>query len=238
MPNIKKNELQPHLNEYWCIPPDHDADFVCCMEDVLDLYARPYNPRIPLICNDEQPIQLIGDVMSPIPPQPGSVEKIDYEYVRNGTANIFMTIEPLAGVRHITIREKKTSADWAHEMQDVAKMYPDAEKILLVCDNYSTHSHTSFYKTFPPQEARRLSQLFEIHHTPKHGSWLDIAECELSVLTRQCLDRRIPDIETLQREVAAWEKHRNEHYSTVDWQFTTADARTKLKHLYPQFLEK
>jgi hypothetical protein len=239
MPDIKKNELQPHLNEYWCIPPEQNAEFVANMEDVLDVYSLPYNSEIPVICQDEQPVQLIKETRIPIPMQQGSVEKVDFEYERNGTANIFMTIEPLAGIRHVSVRETKTAIDWAEEMQYILnRLYPNNNKVILVCDNYATHTKASFYKAFPPEEARRLSKKLDIHYTPKHGSWLDIAECELSVLTRQCLNRRIPDIENLKRETMKWEEIRNEKFKTVDWHFTKEDARTKLKRLYPQYLEK
>ena len=209
------------------------------MEDVIDTYCLPYNPAIPQVCMDEQPVQLIKETKIPIPAKPGSTVKFDYEYERNGTANIFMFIEPLNGQRHVSVREFKTSIDWAIEIKYLLDVqYPNAEKVKLVCDNYCTHNIAALYKAFPPEEARRLAKRLEIHYTPKHGSWLDIAECELSVLTRQCLDRRIPDIDTLVQETQKWEQNRNLKNKTVDWRFTTDDARIKLTRLYPQFKEK
>lgn len=205
------------------------------MEDILELYHRPYDPECPLICMDEQPIQLIGETRIPIPATINHPEIIDYEYKRNGTANIFMFSEPLNSWRNATVRINKTKNDWALEIKELLDVYyPNANKVILVCDNYSTHTMGALYATFPPEEASRLLKRLEIHYTPKHGSWLNIAECELSALTRKCLDRRMGDLETLEREVNFWKVKRNELQKGVNWQFTTADARFRLKRLYPQ----
>ena len=208
------------------------------MEDILDVYTLPYDPRFPQVCMDELPVQLLKDVHEPLPARPGAVERIDYEYAREGTANVFLFCEPLAGRRWTAVTAQRTKADWAHQILDlVDQRYPAAVRIRLVCDNLNTHSPGALYETFPPAEAKRLSDKLEIHHTPKHGSWLNIAEIELSVLSRQCLDRRIPDPATLRTEVTAWEDRRNGRAIGVDWRFTTADARIKLKRLYPKFEE-
>jgi len=204
------------------------------MEDVLDIYAKPLDPRRPVVCVDEGGKQLIGDVREPLPVRPGSPAKQDHEYERGGMANLFMAFEPLAGRRHVEVTERKTSVDFARFLRDLAEThYPKADRIVLVCDNLSTHTTAALYEAFEPQEARRLAERFEWHHTPRHGSWLNIAEMELSVVARQCLDRRIPDMDTLKQEVAAWERARNQAVVKVNWQFTTADARVKLKKLYP-----
>lgn len=205
------------------------------MEDILEIYQRPYNPRVPVVCMDEQPAQLVQDVREPLAVKPGQPKREDYEYQREGVANIFMFSEPLGGWRHAKVREKRTKKDWAEEIRDLLEVhYPEAEKVCLVLDNLNTHRLGSLYTAFPPEEARRLAQRLEIHYTPVHGSWLNMAEIELSVLTQQCLDRRIPSQQTLAREVAAWEIKRNSDQKAVDWQFTTADARIKLKRLYPR----
>lgn len=204
------------------------------MEDVLDVYARPHDPTHPVVCVDEGGKQLIGDVREPLPARPGSSAKQGHEYVRGGMANLFMCFEPLAGVRHVRVTQRKTSVDFARFLKAVSDVhYADAQRIVLVCDNLSTHAPAALYEAFAPAEARRLARRFEWHHTPRHGSWLDVAEMELSVLARQCLDRRIPDLPTLEREVGAWEQSRNDAVVGVKWQFTTADARTKLHRLYP-----
>ena len=204
------------------------------MEDVLEVYQRPYNPEYPVVCMDESPKQLIGDVHPPIPIKPGSVEKIDAEYVRNGTIEIFIEVEPLAGKRHVAITEHRTKLDWAAQMKEMLDIrYSAAKKVVLVMDNLNTHSTASFYEAFPPEEARRLAERLEIHYTPKHGSWLNIAEIELSVLQGQCLNRRIADIETMRNEVDSWQTNRNNQIKKINWQFTTDKARTKLKRLYP-----
>lgn len=216
------------------IPPDASAAFVANMEDVLDVYARPLDPACPVVCVDEGGKQLIGDVREPLPLRPGSPAKQDYEYEREGMANLFMAVEPLSGWRYVEVTERKTAVDFARFLRLLSDgPFRDAQKIVLVCDNLNTHTPACLYEAFAPEEARRLALRFEWHHTPKHGSWLNVAECELSVVARQCLDRRIPDIDTLRREVAAWERARNAAVVTVDWQFTTADARIKLKRLYP-----
>jgi len=205
------------------------------MEDVLEVYHRPYNSRYPVVCMDESSKQLIGEVHDPIPAAPGHPVLVDDEYVRNGVAEIFLEVEPLGGKRHVKITERRTRIDWAvfiKEMLD--KRYPDAEKVVLVMDNLNTHSTSSLYEAFPPQEARRLTERLEIHYTPKHGSWLNIAEIELSVLKSQCLDRRIPEIELMGKEVSLWTSDRNNRQAKVNWQFTTNDARIKLHRLYPK----
>lgn len=217
------------------IPPKHDADFVACMEDVLDLYERPYDARFPVVCMDEQPVQLIGETRLPLPMLPGQVQRYDYEYRRNGTAVNFMFTEPLASWRKVNVRETKTMIDWAHEIGMLLDVdYPNAVKVIVICDNLNTHKIGSLYEAFPPQEAKRLRDRLELHHTPKHASWLNVAEIELSLLTRQCLQRRIPDLPTLEQQTQQWYERRNENQKSVDWQFTCDDARIKLKRLYPQ----
>jgi hypothetical protein len=204
------------------------------MEDVLEVYKRPYDPRRPVVCLDETSKQLIGEVQSPVPAAPGQVAQYDHEYVRNGVANLFMIFEPLAGQRDVVVTDRRTKKDWALCVRKIAdEMYPDTEVIVLVEDNLNTHSPASLYEAFAPAEAKRLADRFEFHYTPKHGSWLDMAEIELGILGRQCLARRIDNIEDLRREAKAWEMARDAADSKVDWQFTTEDARIKLKRLYP-----
>jgi hypothetical protein len=216
------------------IPPDENADFVCAMEDVLEVYHRPYDPGYPLICFDEASKQLMNETRVPIPAAPGRLATSDYEYERNGTANLFMMFEPLGGKRHVLVTERRTAVDYAHAIQDlVDARYPRAQKIVLVQDNLNTHKLASLYEAFQPEEARRLIEKLEIHYTPKHGSWLNMAETELGILSRQCLDRRIPSYSKLTKDVAAWERDRNKMKCQIDWHFTTADARIKLKRLYP-----
>jgi hypothetical protein len=232
--HAQKNELQPHRKEQWVIPPQRNADFVAAMEDVLEVYQRPRDPRRPVVCLDEQSKQLIKETRAPVPAAPGRLERHDYEYERNGTANLFMLFAPLEGWRHVKVTERRTKIDFAEVIRELIDVhFPEADKIVLVMDNLNTHKPASLYEAFPPAEARRLFEKLEIHYTPKHGSWLDMAETELSILTKQCLDRRIPDAAMLVREVAAWESQRNNSKAKIDWQFTTADARTKLKRLYP-----
>jgi hypothetical protein len=222
----------------WVIPPTHSGEFVAHMEDVLEVYHLPYDPRVPMICMDEQPVQLIKEVRQPLPAEEGKPERYDYEYERNGTANIFLFTEPLRGWRSVRVRAHKTALDWATAIQQLLdSRYPEADRIRLVCDNLNTHGIGSLYEAFPPEQARRLASRLEIHHTPKHGSWLNIAEIELSALTLQCLDRRIPDRETLIDATQQWDKRRNASQKGVDWQFSTHDARIKLKRLYPQIQE-
>lgn len=217
------------------IPPEQNGEFVARMEDLLDTYCLPDDPRIPLVCMDEQPVQLLRETRAPLPARPGQPPREDYEYERNGTANIFMFTAPLRGHRQVHVRAQRTAADWAREIQHLLEVeYPAAARIRLVCDNLNTHKLGSLYETFDPETARRLAQRLEIHYTPTHGSWLNIAELELRVLTRQCLDRRIPDPDTLRQETQAWETQRNTAQKGVDWQFTTPDARIKLRRLYPQ----
>ena len=226
--------LKPHLKEQWCIPPEKDCEFVAAMEDVLDVYHRPYDPKRPQVCIDELSKQLVGEVRPPLPMGPGQVGRCDNEYVRNGTANLFVAFEPLAGWRHVEVTDTRTRKDFARFVKDLVDgRYKDAEKVVLVMDNLNTHTIGSLYEAFTPEEARRIAGKLEIHHTPKHGSWLNAAEIELSVLARQCLDERMEDRPTLARQVAAWEAPRNETTIGADWRFTTADARIKLKRLYP-----
>lgn len=206
------------------------------MEDVLEVYHRPYDPRRPQVCMDEQPVQLIKQTRAPLPAVPGRPLCEDYEYERNGTANIFLFTEPLGSWRQARVRERKTAVDWAQEIHWLLEeQYPQADCVVLVCDNLNTHNIASLYEAFPPDMARRLVERLEIHYTPKHGSWLNIAETELSVLTRQCLSRRLPDQTHLIAETDAWSLARNTSHKTVDWRLTTDDARIKLKRLYPQF---
>ena len=204
------------------------------MEDVLEVYTRPYDPRRPQVCLDETSRQLLGEVTPSLPPAPGRPAREDYEYVREGVCNLFLVCEPLAGWRQVMVSQRRTRIDWAHCIKELVDVhYPDAEQIVLVQDNLNTHTPASLYAAFPPGEAKRLADRLELHYTPKHGSWLNMAEIELSVLSRQCLKRRIPDQPTLIQETSAWEARRNASGATVDWRFTTADARIKLKKLYP-----
>ncbi len=204
------------------------------MEDVLEVHHRPYDPARPVVGLDEGGKQLVGDVREPLPVRPGKAAKEDYEYERHGTANLFMAFEPLAGRRLVEVTQRRTAVDFARFLKRLLdELYPEAVRVVLVVDNLNTHTPASLYEAFAPTEARRLAARLEWHYTPKHGSWLNMAEIELSVLARQCLDRRIPDRETLGREVAAWQEGRNAAAVRADWQFTTADARTKLKRLYP-----
>ena len=204
------------------------------MEDVLDVYELPYNPSRPVVCMDEKPYQLLGDAREPLPMRSGSSQKIDSEYVRNGTCSIFAFVEPLGGKHHVSVHEHRTAVDWAYEIKYLSDvMYPDAEKIILVMDNLNTHKSASLYKAFPPAEARRIIKRLEIHYTPKHGSWLDMAEIELNIMSRQCLSRRIDSIDLLPSELSAWENERNLQHANIQWHFQTADARIKLISLYP-----
>lgn len=208
------------------------------MEDVLEVYTRPYDGRFPQVCLDEKSRQLVGEVREPLAGGPGRPARHDYEYERNGTANLFIVSEPLRGWRHIGVTERRTKIDWALCIKELVDVhYPHAERIILVMDNLNTHTPAALYEAFAPAEARRIVRKLEIHYTPKHGSWLNMAEIELSVLARQCLDRRIPDQQALADEAAAWEKERNAAESSIDWRFTSADARIKLKHLYPEVVE-
>jgi len=206
------------------------------MEDVLEVYHRPYDPQQPLVCLDECSKQLIGEVREPLPPKPGQIAKYDSEYERRGTANVFLAVEPLAGQRTVRVTDRRTRTDWAQFIRLLLlTVYPQAAKIILVMDNLNTHSIASLYEAFDPETARSLAARLEIHYTPKHGSWLNMAETELSVLSRQCLDRRIESKQLMEQEIATWEKDRNEACPRINWRFTTADARIKLKRLYPSF---
>ena len=233
-PHAKKNELKPHLNKYWCIPPKENAPFVAAMEDVLDVYHRPYEESKPLVCLDEASKQLVAETRPSIPVERGQPKRIDAEYRRCGTASVFMLNAPLEGERHVRVRERRTRKDFAEVILELCdELYPDAEKIVLVMDNLNTHNIASLYEAFKPQEARRLAEKLEIHYTPKHGSWLNMAEIELSILSRQCMNDYFESCEQLMIAIAEWECERNDRKSGIDWRFTTADARIKLKRLYP-----
>jgi hypothetical protein len=234
-PRFKKTLLKPHLKTYWCIPPEQNGTFVAAMEDVLAVYGRPYDENSPVICMDEKPFQLLGHTREPLPMQQGVPQRVDYEYTRNGTCSIFIFTEPLSGWRYAQAFPQRTKKDWAHCIRWLLnERYPQAEKVVLVMDNLNTHTPSSLYETFPAEEAFCLSQRLETHHTPKHGSWLNIAEIELSAMAAQCLGKkRIPCIKTLNEELAAWHTRRNQSQKGVDWQFTAKDARIKLKRLYP-----
>jgi len=216
------------------IPPQANAEFVACMEDVLDLYKQPYDPKHPVVNMDEKPVQLVKDIRQPLPTRPGRPRRCDHEYERAGTACIFMFTEALQGWREVHVRPQRTAVDWAQELADLLdNRYAEAETVIVICDNLNTHKMASFYKAFSPAQARRLAERMEIHYTPKHGSWLNIAECELSVLSRHCLRVRTPSIRSLIRKVTPWTQDRNKRQRGADWQFTTVDARIKLKRLYP-----
>jgi len=218
----------------WCIPPKANAEFVCQMEEVLDLYKRPYDPRKPLVCFDERPKQLISEMRNPIPVKQGHAARYDHEYRRNGVANIFMMFEPLAGKREVKVTARRANEDFARCMYKLAdEIYPQAQKITVVMDNLSTHKKSALYEVFAPAEAKRIADRLEIHYTPKHGSWLNMAEIEISVMSRQCLAERMDSFAQLESEINAWQKKRNLTASKVDWRFTTDDARIKLKRLYP-----
>jgi hypothetical protein len=220
----------------WCIPPEQNAAFVAAMEQVLAVYLLVYNARFPVVNMDEQPFQLISESRSPLPMQPGQTQKVDYEYVREGSCNIWMFVEPLAGWRSVRVTKTKKSMDWVHQVKALvdAPRYADAERITLVCDNLNTHTLASLYQAFSPEEAFRIASRINILHTPKHGSWLNMAEPELSVLTRQCFGDRVGKQSEVERRCEDWETDRNKRQKGIDWQFTNDKARTKLKRLYPQ----
>ncbi len=220
----------------WCIPPEQDAAFICQMEQVLEVYKRPYRPRYPVICMDEQPKQLISEKRSPQRPQPGRTERFDCEYVREGVCTVWMFVEALAGWRRVQVTERRTAIDWAYQVQQLIAhpRYEQAETLTIVCDNLNTHTRASFYQAFPAADALRLANKVELVYTPKHGSWLNMAEPELSVLTRQCLSSRIEAMAKIESEVTQWANERNQRQVGVNWQFTTQDARVKLKRLYPK----
>lgn len=225
--------MKPWKKVQWVIPPDQNGDFVAQMEHVLEVYKRPYDPEHPVVCMDESPRQLIRETRRPLPAGRGVAARYDYEYERCGVCNVFMAVEPLAGTRTVRITERKTRTEWARFLETIAEHYRQARTITLVMDNLNTHSPGSLYETFAPQAAKALWERFEFVYTPKHGSWLNMAEIELNVLIKQCLDRRIDTREEMQAEVAAWQRRRNNRNSSINWQFTMPDARIKLKRLYP-----
>lgn len=221
--------------QYWVIPPEADAEFVAHMENVLETYALPYDPQVPVLCMDEQPVQLTKETRTPIPATKQHACRVDYEYERAGTACVFMFTEPLAGWREVTVRKRRTKVDWAMEMASLLRgRYADVERVILVCDNLNTHTMGAFYEAFPADEARELVRRIEFRYTPKHGSWLNISENELSSITRQCISgRRIGSVQILGRETSAWSVASNDKQREVNWQFTIQNARTKLRSLYP-----
>jgi hypothetical protein len=222
------------VRQKWCIPTVIGAEFVWRMEDILDLYAESYQPLYPVICFDEVPYQLVSETQRALPMKPGRPARYDYEYRRQGTCNLFMFLQPLAGWRHVKVTRRRTKQDFAQCMQELVDVhFPEAIKIRVVLDNLNTHSPASFYEAFVAEHARHLARKLEFHYTPKHSSWLNMAEVEISVLSEQCLDRRLGQIEHVQQEVAAWQAERNERRAKIDWQFTVANARDKLKRLYP-----
>lgn len=231
---LKKNKLKPWLSKQWCIGPTGDGNYVYHMEDVLDVYVQPYDPKRPQICFDEGSMQLVSEVREPLEMEPGKNKKVDYEYEREGFCTLFLACEPLTGKTVIQVTERRTKVDFARFLRSlVDEVYPDAEKIVLVMDNLNTHTPGSLYEVFPPEEAMRIAKKVEIHYTPKHGSWLNMAEIELSVLSRQALNTRLKDLASVQERVEAWQTRRNAHPVTINWRFTAQDARIKLKRLYP-----
>lgn len=231
---LVKNELRPHLSEYWCIPPKDDAEFVANMEDIMDVYQQPYDSEYPLWCMDEKPYQILDESRNPLPMKPGDIAKIDSEYVRNGTVSIFCFIQPHTGRIIHAVEPTRTAVDWAEKIKYlVDEIEPHARKIVLVMDNLNTHSIASLYKAFPPEEARRIARKLEVHYTPKHGSWLDIAEIGINIMTRQCLNRRIPSMKALKQELKAWNDDYDKDPTPINWQFEAEDSRIKLKSLYP-----
>jgi DDE superfamily endonuclease len=223
---------------YWVIPPEADGEFAAAMEDVLEVYARPYAARLPVLCMDEQPMQLLKETRVPIAATKDHARRVDYEYERAGTASIFLFCEPLSGWRQVSVRERRTKIDWAREIEELLRTrYASAAKVLLVCDNLNTHTKGAFYDAFDPETARAVLSRLEFHYTPKHGSWLNIAENELSSMTRQCLkDRRFGTITELRQETAAWHSAINHRQRGVDWQFRINDARVKLRSVYPKIV--
>ncbi len=231
---LAKNEFHPHKNKYWSIPPEEDAAFIACMEDVLEEYEKPYDPEYPLICMDEKPKEIHGQARDPLPAKPGKDKIEDSEYVRNGHACVFVFTNPNTGWIEAHVSERRTKKDWAREIKWlVDEAYPEAKKIRLVMDNLNTHTISSLYSTFPPAEARRIARKLEIHYTPKHGSWLNIAEIAIHILSVECLNRRIESRKNLEYQVNSWNARR-ESTKAINWQFTVDDARTKLHHLYPK----
>jgi transposase len=231
---MNDNELKPWLRQAWCIPPHQNADFVYRMEDVLEVYQRPADPKHPLVCFDESPTQLVSETRPHLPAKAGQPARYDYEYHREGSANLFMFFAPLHNWRHVKVTPHRTKADWAWCMHDLVHLhFPDAERCVVVQDQLNTHTPAALYEVFEPALARSILDRLEFHFTPKHGSWLNMAEIEFSVLSRQCLDGYIPSLTALAHETLAWQTRRNSQHATVDWRFTTADARIKLKKLYP-----
>lgn len=229
--------MKPWKVVSWVIPPAQNSQFVAQMEQVLDVYKRPYDKHFPIVCMDESPKQMIKETRIPIPMKPGSDTKVDFEYERCGVANIFIASEPLKGKRYVEVTERKTKIDWAIFIKKIAdEWYKNAEKIILIMDNLSTHKPSALYETFKPKEAKRIWDRFEFIYTPRHGSWLNMAEIELNVLMGQCLNRRIESMKIMKEEVKAWESYRNNKKAIINWQFTTQDARIKLKRLYPTIL--
>jgi len=225
------------LKQQWCIPPEANAAFVCAMEDVLEVYKRPYNPEEPLVCMDETSKQLTKEIRQTVTAKCGRPTRVDCVYERNGVSNLFMFYEPFGGKRYVSVTDHRKKIDWAFQIKELLDYhYSHAKKVVLVMDNLNTHTGGSLYEAFPPQEAKRLLDRLEIHYTPKHGSWLNIAEIELRILSTQCLNRRIPDKHTLEHEVAQWQNQRNFLKAKVDWRFSSDDARIKLKRLYPTLL--
>lgn len=224
--------------DYRVIPPEADGEFVACMEEVLETYVQPYDSKRPVICMDEQPIQLLKETRVPIAATKKHPRRVDYEYERAGTASLFMFCEPLSGWRRVTVREHRTKIDWAREVEELMRTrYGSAEKVILVCDNLNTHTKGAFYETFEPEKARAIVRRLEFRQTPKHGSWLNIAENELSSMTRQCVkDRRFATIDALRSETTAWHQRGNAKQRGVDWQFKVGDARLKLKSVYPKII--
>lgn len=236
-PDTEKNELKPWQKKNWCIPPEENAAFVCAMEDILEVYQRPYDPTCPLVCLDEGAKQILSEVREPQPMKPGEPARQDNEYKREGTCSLFMLFEPLAGQRQVLVRERRTAKDYAQVIRHLCnEMYPSAAKIVLVQDNLNVHGPHSLYAAFPPAEARRLTERIEWHYTPKHGSWLNMAEIELSALGTQCLAERMGSREHLASQVSAWQAARNKEHVKADWRFTLEQARNKLKKLYPTIL--
>jgi transposase len=233
---LKKNDLKPWVRQKWCIPMVIGSEFVWLMEDILDLYAEPYRADYPVICFDEVPYQLVSEIRKPLPLQPGKPIRYDYEYRREGTCNLFMFLEPLAGWRHVKVTDRRTKQDFAVCMHELVKVHcPEANKVRVVLDNLNTHTPAALYERYPPEQARQLARKLEFHHTPRHSSWLNMAEVEISVLNGQCLDRRIGSREKLASEITAWEDKRNADKAMIDWRFTIPNARDKLKRLYPVY---
>ena len=234
---LKKKKITKRAIEYWVIPPEQNAEFVAGMEEILEIYEQPYDPEQPVVCMDEQPYQLVSETRTPIPATTEHPQRVDYEYERNGTASIFMFVEPLAGFRQATAREQRTKSDWAIEVAGLLDThYADCDKITLISDNLNTHTKGAFYEAFEPAVARDYIKRIDFAYTPKHGSWLNIAECELSCMSSQCFaDRRIGELSKLQSEIDAWATRTNEKLRIVDWQFKVDDSRIKLKRLYPNF---